>query len=267
MTDAVPTTSRRVLVAGNWKMHHTHLEAIQVVRKLCLRLQDSRSLDVLDVSVHPSFIALRSVQTVLESEESRVALGAQNCHSADSGAFTGEVSPGMLAKLNVSYVIIGHSERRQMCSESDEVVRAKAEAVLRHQMIPIACVGETLDERERGEMVQKITGQMSALVKGLRPAFAQRMVFAYEPIWAIGTGRTATAENAEQVCSVIREVIGLEAGSEAAESARILYGGSVKAANAAELVAAPNVDGLLVGGASLDPDEFARVVSEAGTTC
>jgi triosephosphate isomerase len=256
---------RRPLIAGNWKMNHTHLEAIQVVRKLCMRLAEGRALETVDVSVHPPFVALRSVQTVLESEGSPIALGAQGCHWEDCGAYTGEVSALMLAKLNVSWVIVGHSERRQLFGETDQGVRARLEAVLRHGMAPIACVGEPLEVRESGDAIGFVTKQVEAIVKGLPAASLRRTVVAYEPIWAIGTGMNATADDAQEVCAAIREEISRHGGQEAAASVRVLYGGSVKAENAAELSAPEDVDGLLVGGASLDPDGFARLVSEVAS--
>jgi triosephosphate isomerase len=254
---------RRPLISGNWKMHHTHLEAIQVIQKLSFRL-DPDTYTGLDVSVHPAFTALRSVQTVLDADKIPIALGAQDCHWEEKGAFTGEVSPGMLAKLNVSFVIVGHSERRQLFGETDEGVNKKVRAVLAAGMTPIVCVGETLDERESGITEEKVSGQVASALAGVGRDVVAGLVIAYEPIWAIGTGRTASAEDAQTTIGAIRQVVGQQAGSEAAAAVRIQYGGSVKPDNIAELMAQPDIDGALVGGASLDPDEFAAVVRGTG---
>ncbi|HUY86857.1 MAG TPA: triose-phosphate isomerase [Acidimicrobiales bacterium] len=251
--------SNRLLVAGNWKMNHSHLDAIQVIRKLSLRLAESNVLEKIDVSVHPSFTALRSAQTIIESEGTGIWLGAQNCHFEDSGAYTGEVSASMLAKLNVSLVIVGHSERRQLLGETDEMVRLKSAAVLRNKMTPIICVGETQAERDAGETVTRITEQVEALLEGSPVGFADRVIIAYEPIWAIGTGSAATPEDAQSACSLIRETV-RRFSPGGSESLRLLYGGSVKASTAQELILQPDVGGFLVGGASLDPDEFAQLV-------
>ncbi|HZX54203.1 MAG TPA: triose-phosphate isomerase, partial [Ilumatobacteraceae bacterium] len=187
------------------------------------------------------------------------AVGAQHCHWEDKGAFTGEVSPLFLAKLNVRYVIVGHSERRQLFGETDADVARKLVAVQRHGMTPIVCVGETLEEREAGQTEARVLGQIRAAFDGLPSAKVAATVVAYEPIWAIGTGRTATSEDAEEVCAAIRRCIAEIAGPAAADEVRIQYGGSVKASNIAELIAQPDIDGALVGGASLDPDEFSRI--------
>jgi triosephosphate isomerase len=240
-------------------MHYNHLEAIQVVQKLSYLLRQS-DYDVVDVSVHPPFTALRSVQVVLESDKIPIALGAQDCHWEDKGAFTGEVSPPMLAKLNASYVIVGHSERRQLFGETDEDVNRKVKAVIAHEMTPIMCVGETLEEREAGSAVDKCGGQVEAGLAGVSREQAGALVIAYEPIWAIGTGRTATPGDAQEIIATIRAKVTATHGDAAASSVRIQYGGSVKGGNAAELMAEPDIDGALVGGASLDPDEFARIV-------
>lgn len=256
---------RRMLVSGNWKMHHTHFEAIQLVQKLALRMTgaDHRALDV---SVHPPFTALRSIQTVLDVDEIPIALGAQDCHWEDAGAYTGEVSPVMLSKLNVTYVIVGHSERRQMFGETDERVALKLRSVRRHGMTPIVCVGETLTEREAGRAETRVTGQLRAALEGLGGAEVAELVVAYEPIWAIGTGHTATPQDAQDMSAVIREAMVGLAGAEAASRVRIQYGGSVNGSNIADLVAQPDVDGALVGGASLDADTFSQVVKGAAST-
>jgi triosephosphate isomerase len=240
-------------------MHHNHFEAIQVVQKLSFRLRREDYVDV-DVSIHPPFTDLRSVQTVLEADRIPISLGAQNCHWEEKGAFTGEVSPVMLAKLNVSYVIVGHSERRELFGETDEWVNKKVHAVLTHGMTPILCVGETLAEREAGETGAKVSGQVRAGLDGVKPEQVGAMVIAYEPIWAIGTGRNATPDDAQGTIATVRAVVGEVAGHEAAATVRLQYGGSVKSSNIAELMAQPDIDGALVGGASLDPDEFARIV-------
>ena len=250
---------RKPLISGNWKMHHNHFEAIQTIQKLAFRLR-SDDYEAVDVSVHPPFTDLRSVQTVVEADKIPIALGAQNCHWEDKGAFTGEVSPAFLAKLNVSYVIVGHSERRQLFGESDEDVNRKALAVFANGMTPIVCVGETLEEREAGQAEARVRSQVEAALRGLSPERVGAMVVAYEPIWAIGTGRNATPEDAQAMCASIRGVVGGLAGGDAASTLRVQYGGSVKPANAAELMGQPDIDGALVGGASLDPDDFARIV-------
>jgi triosephosphate isomerase len=252
-------TERKPLISGNWKMHYNHLEAIQVVQKLSYLLRKS-DYDVVDVSVHPPFTALRSAQVVLESDKIPIALGAQDCHWEEKGAFTGEVSPPMLAKLNTSYVILGHSERRELFGETNEDVNRKVRAVIAAGMTPIMCVGETLEEREAGGTEVKCNGQVEAGLAGVSRDQAGAMVIAYEPIWAIGTGRTATPHDAQTTIATIRAKVASTHGDAAAASVRIQYGGSVKAANAAELMAEPDIDGALVGGASLDPDEFARIV-------
>ena len=243
-------------------MNLTHLEAINVVQKLAFSLEPSTTAKR-DVSIHPPFTALRSVQTVLEADDMPMALGAQNVHWEAKGAFTGEVSPTMLAKLNVRYVIVGHSERRQLFGETDETVNNKVKAVIGAGMTPIMCVGETLDEREAGVTEDKVLGQLRAGLAGVAAESVAAMVVAYEPIWAIGTGRTATPDDAQAVCRAIREAVAADMGSEAAGSLRIQYGGSVKPDNIDDLMARPDVDGALVGGASLEPSDFARIVSFA----
>jgi len=255
---------RRLLVSGNWKMHHDHLQSIRTVQDLGLRLTP---VDVgpLDVSVHPPFTDLRSVQTVLEDRAIPVALGAQHCYSEDEGAFTGEVAPPMLARLGVTYVIVGHSERRQLFGQTDAQVAATLRAVLRHAMTPIVCVGETAQEREAGETEARLTDQTTAALTGLPGPQTGALVVAYEPIWAIGTGTTATGDDAQQACAHIRAVVAQLAGDEAAGTLRIQYGGSVRPENTAELMRQRDIDGLLVGGASLDGASFAAIIREAGS--
>ena len=250
---------RRPLISGNWKMNLNHFEAIQTVQKLAY-LVTKDDVAKVDVSIHPPFTDLRSVQTVIDADKLPFALGAQHCHFDDKGAFTGEISPVFLAKLGVQYVICGHSERRELFGETDEMVAAKAAAILKHGMTPIVCVGETLAEREAGATETKVLGQVRAALAGRSAEQVGSLVIAYEPIWAIGTGRNATADDAQQVCAAIRGVVAEVFGQAAAQQVRIQYGGSVKAGTIAELMAGPDVDGALVGGASLDPDEFARIV-------
>jgi triosephosphate isomerase (TIM) len=250
---------RKPLISGNWKMHHHHFEAIQVVQKLSYRLAKD-DYDAVDVSVHPSFTNLRSIQTILDADDIPILLGAQNCHWEEKGAYTGEVSPVMLAKLEVRLVIAGHSERRELFGENDDVVNRKVKAILAHGMTPIMCVGETLDEREAGGTEAKVARQVRAGLAGVSAEQVAGMVIAYEPIWAIGTGRTATPDDAQAVCRQIRGLVGELSGDDAASAVRIQYGGSVKPDNIAELMAQRDIDGALVGGASLDPDDFARIV-------
>jgi triosephosphate isomerase (TIM) len=252
------TETRRPLISGNWKMNHNHFEAIQCVQKLSYLLGKD-DLVAVDVSLHPPFTDIRSVQTVIDADKLQFALGAQHCHWEDKGAYTGEISPVFLAKLGVQYVICGHSERRELFGETDEMVGRKVAAIQQHGMTPILCVGETLDEREAGDTESKVLGQVTAALTGRSPTHVAALVIAYEPIWAIGTGRTATAADAQQVCGAIRATIAELSGNDAAASVRIQYGGSVKAGTIAELMAGADVDGALVGGASLDPDEFARI--------
>jgi triosephosphate isomerase (TIM) len=250
---------RRPLISGNWKMHHTHLEAIATVQKLSY-LVVKEDYDGVDVSVHPAFTALGSIQTVLDADRIPIALGAQNCHWSERGAFTGEVSPTMLAKLNVQYVIVGHSERRQLFGETDDDVVRKVAAVLAAAMTPIVCVGETLEEREAGQTEAKCLSQVGAALEGLTAEQVGGLVVAYEPIWAIGTGRTATAGDAQATIGAIRAEVARLHGNAAGAAVRIQYGGSVKPANIAEIMAQADVDGALVGGASLDAEEFSRII-------
>jgi triosephosphate isomerase len=250
--------SRHPVIAANWKMHHDHLVAIQVVQKLSYRLEAS-DYAACDVVVCAPFTDLRTLQTLTEADAIPIRLGAQNCHWQDHGAFTGEISPVMLAKLNVGYVIVGHSERRQLFGETDAIVNQKCRAVLHHAMVPIVCVGETLEERERGDTDQRVVDQIAGAFTGVRASDAERCVVAYEPIWAIGTGRNATPDDANTTIAVIRDALRrLYAGT--ADEIRIQYGGSVKPGTIAELMRQPEIDGALVGGASLDPDDFARIV-------
>lgn len=261
MADAAPVaTGRKPLISANWKMNCNHFEAIQLIQRMywALKPEDYRAADV---SVHPPFTDIRSVQTVLEADSIPIALGAQNCHTDDKGAFTGEVSPAMLMKLNVAYVIIGHSERRQLFGETDETVAKKVASVFRNGMTPIMCVGETREERDAGTADEVVTRQVIEGFAKIKKDDIGKLVVAYEPIWAIGTGLTATAEDAQYMCQGIRKLVAQKWGNETAARLRIQYGGSVKGSNAAELLASSDIDGALVGGASLDPDDFARIVA------
>jgi triosephosphate isomerase (TIM) len=246
-------------VSGNWKMNNDHLAAIRTVQDLGMRI-DPADVAAVDVSVHPPFVDLRSVQTVLEDRGIPIALGAQHCYHEDQGAFTGEVSPPMLESLGVRYVIAGHSERRRLFGQTDEEVNAIIPAVLRHGMVPVVCVGEDEDERQRDETEQVLGRQVSAALYGLPPDQVEGMVMAYEPIWAIGTGNTASAEDAQSGCAYVRSVVSSVAGEQAADSVRILYGGSVTAETTPDLVSGKDVDGFLVGGASLRAAEFVAIV-------
>ncbi len=253
---------RRPLIAGNWKMHLTHLEAIGLVQKVAFSLKPTE-LDAAEVVVLPPFTALRSVQTLVTGDKLAVGFGAQDLSAHDSGAYTGEVSGGMLAALACQYVTVGHSERRAMHAEDDAVVAAKAQAALRHGLVPIVCVGEGLEVRRAGEHVAHCTAQLDASLDGLTAeqlaGESSGVVIAYEPVWAIGTGEVATPEDAQEVCGALRARLAERFGPETAATVRILYGGSVKAANTAGILAGPDVDGALVGGASLDTDEFAQI--------
>ena len=249
---------RKNLIVGNWKMHATHLEAIQMVQKLSYRLEPS-DYERVDVVVCPPFTALRSTQTVIEADHLLIGLGAQNVFWEEEGAYTGEIAPGMLASLAVSYVIVGHSEQRELFGESDSDVNRKVGAVLRNAMTPILCVGETGEEREAGVTEEKLTRQVRVGLQGVTAGEAAKTVVAYEPIWAIGTGRTASADDAGAAAAFIRGLIADEWG-EAAEEVRVLYGGSVNPGNISGMMAKRDIDGALVGGASLDPDVFAAIV-------
>ncbi|MEM7342361.1 MAG: triose-phosphate isomerase [Actinomycetota bacterium] len=250
---------RRPLISGNWKMNLNHFEALKLVQELSYEVTRD-DIDALDISVHPPFTDLRTVQTALESDRIPFFLGAQHCHSERSGAFTGEVAPGMLAKLGVAYVIVGHSERRAIFGETDEMVNAKVKAIQGADMTPILCVGESLEEREAGEAEAKVERQVLAGLTGVPADRVGAAVIAYEPIWAIGTGKTASADDAQAMCAVIRAVVRSTFGDDAADEVRIQYGGSVKATNAVELLTQPDIDGALVGGASLEAESFARIV-------
>jgi triosephosphate isomerase len=252
-------SSRTPLIAGNWKMHLNHLEAIALVQRLAFTFNDA-DYDSVDVVVLPPFTDIRSVQTLIDADGYRIRYGAQDISSHDSGAYTGEVSGGMLAKLGCGFALVGHSERRALHGETDELVAAKLRACLRFAIDPILCVGEDLEVRRSGDHVARVLAQLSGALTGLTDAEAGRVAIAYEPVWAIGTGEVATPADAQEVCSAVRAWLKAEFGSATAAAARILYGGSVKAANIAGIMAEADVDGALVGGASLDADEFVGIV-------
>jgi triosephosphate isomerase len=254
-----PATERRPIIAANWKMHKTHLEAIQAVQKLSYLL-NADDAERVEVVICPPFTALRSVETLLDPDRLPYGLGAQNVHAGEKGAFTGEVSPPMLQALKVDYVIVGHSERRQLFAEDDLVVNKKVRAVLAHDMTPILCVGETLEERDADGTETKVSHQIRRGLENVSAEQASTVVVAYEPIWAIGTGRNAEPVDAGRVVEVIRAAIAERYGDEVARAVRVQYGGSVKPGNIRGFMAHPEIDGALVGGASLDPEEFALIV-------
>ena len=253
------TAKRSKLISGNWKMYENHYESIKLVQELAALLHAQGVPKSREVSIHPPFTSIRSVQTAVESDHLPLALGAQTCHFEDHGAFTGEVSAEMLAKLGVSLVIAGHSERRKMSGETDEIVRRKVDAILRHAMRPILCVGESMVERGEGRAQEVVARQLRAVLEDRSTEQVSTCVIAYEPLWAIGTGETASPQDAGEMCSAIRTVIREIAGP-AADACIIQYGGSVNPENAPALLRADNVDGLLVGGASLDATKFMAIV-------
>ncbi|GAB3134700.1 triose-phosphate isomerase [Tsukamurella serpentis] len=250
--------SRKPLIAGNWKMNLNHLEAIAVVQKLAFALPE-KYFGHVDVTVLPPFTDLRSVQTAVDGDDLRITYGAQDLSPHDAGAYTGDVSGAFLAKLGCTYVVVGHSERRTIHGETDETVLAKTKAALRHGLTPIVCIGEGLDVRERGEQVEFNVAQLKGSLAGLGADDLAKIVIAYEPVWAIGTGKVATPQDAQQVCAAVRAAIAELGGADVAAGIRVLYGGSVSSKNIGELIAQPDVDGGLVGGASLKPDEFAAL--------
>ncbi|MEI2641917.1 MAG: triose-phosphate isomerase [Candidatus Nanopelagicales bacterium] len=251
--------SRKPLMAGNWKMHLNHLEAIALVQKVAFLLKDDDYAAV-DAAVLPPFTDLRSVQTLVDGDKLKIQYGAQDVSEHAAGAYTGEIAGHMLAKLGCTYVTVGHSERRTYHAESDEVVNAKAKAALDNSLVPIVCVGEQLDVRKAGEHVAHVQQQLVGSLAGLSEEQLLNVVIAYEPVWAIGTGEVASPEDAQEVCQVIREWIAEHYSAAVAEQVRILYGGSVKSTNIAGIMAKADVDGALIGGASLDADEFATIV-------
>jgi triosephosphate isomerase len=254
--------ARQPLIAGNWKMNLNHLEAIAVVQKLAFALPE-KYFSKVEVAVLPPFTALRSVQSLVEGDKLLIRYGAQDLSPKDSGAYTGDVAGPMLSKLGCTYVVVGHSERREYHSEDDALVGSKVKAALRNGLVPILCVGEGLEVREAGGHVAHCTEQLRAALKGLSADQVRTIVVAYEPIWAIGTGRVATPADAQEACGALRETLANKYGTEVADEVRVLYGGSVKSSNVADLVAEPDIDGALVGGASLDADEFAKLCALA----
>ncbi len=253
------TTARTPLMAGNWKMNLNHLEAIHHVQDLAFRLTD-KDFDAVDVVVVPPFVDLRSVQTLVDGDDLRISYGAQDCSPFDSGAHTGDTSAVMLAKLGVTYVVVGHSERRQDHNEGDALVASKVQAALRHGLTPILCVGEGLDIRKAGTHVAHTLAQLVGGLDGLTAEQVGTVVVAYEPVWAIGTGEVATPDDAQEVCGAIRRQLAESFSAEVAATVRVLYGGSVKGSNAAGIMAQPDIDGALIGGASLDAEDFVRIV-------
>ncbi|RSM61328.1 triose-phosphate isomerase [Amycolatopsis sp. WAC 01375] len=254
--------ARKPLIAGNWKMNQNHLEAIALVQKIAFALPEKYYAKV-DVAVLPPFTDIRSVQTLTDGDKLSLTYGAQDLSPHDSGAYTGDVSGPMLAKLGCSFVTVGHSERREYHGESDELVNKKVKAALKHGIKPILCVGEKLEVREAGEHIAHTTTQLVEGLKGLKAEQVKDVVVAYEPVWAIGTGKVATPQDAEEVCGAIRATLAEKYGAEVASSVRVLYGGSAKANNISDLVACENIDGALVGGASLDGDEFTKLCALA----
>jgi len=252
------TVARLPLMAGNWKMHENHFEAIALVQKLAWALKD-KDYQFTDVTVLPPFTALRSVQTLVDAEKYKLTYGAQDVSAFDRGAYTGEVSGPMLAKLGCTYIVVGHSERRQYHAESDEVVNTKVHACLRNGLTPILCVGEPLAIRQASTHVSYTLGQLDGSLAKVPAEAVAKLVIAYEPVWAIGTGEVATPDDAQEACSAIRGRISAIHGAETGASVRILYGGSVKPGNIAPIMAQQDVDGALVGGASLDADQFAQI--------
>ncbi|GLJ78815.1 triose-phosphate isomerase [Microbacterium imperiale] len=251
--------NRLPLIAGNWKMNLDHLQAVAFVQKLHWTLKDAKhEEDSVEVAVFPPFTDLRTVQTLLDADKIPFALGAQDLSTKDSGAYTGEISGAFLSQLDCRYVIIGHSERREYHAETDEVVAAKVQAALRHGLAPVICVGETAEDLEKHGASAVPVAQLQAALAGV--AADADIVVAYEPVWAIGSGQAATPQQAQDVCAKLREVVGSALGADAAARTRVLYGGSVKSANIAGFMREPDVDGALVGGASLVADEFAAII-------
>lgn len=249
---------RKPLIAGNWKMNLNHLEAIAVTQKLAYSLED-RDFDAVEVVVIPPFTDIRSVQTLVDGDKLRLLYGAQDISAAESGAHTGDISGSMLSKLGCTYVLIGHSERRNNHKEDVSLINRKIKSALANELKPILCVGEELQIRESGTHIQHILDQLRNSLKGFHKPELKKIVVAYEPVWAIGTGKTATPVDAQEVCLAIRNELRVIGNDEIADNCRILYGGSVKSINTLDIMKEPDIDGALVGGASLDPEEFARI--------
>ena len=255
-----PSNTRVPLMAGNWKMNLNHQEAVVLVQKLAWTLDDKQhDYGKVEVVVVPPFTDIRSVQTVVDGDRLKIRYGAQDVSTQDEGAYTGDISAGMLAKLGCSYVVVGHSERREHHAEDDATVNAKAHKAVAAGMTPIVCVGEGLDVRKDGRHVEHTLEQLDGSLAGFDAKQVAALVVAYEPVWAIGTGEVATPDDAQEVCAAIRARVDETLGDEAGGAVRILYGGSVKAANIAGIMAQPDVDGALVGGASLQAEEFGGI--------
>lgn len=250
--------ARKPLIAGNWKMHNNHFEAIALTQKLGFSLTD-KDFNAADIAVLPPFTALRSVQTLIDGDKLRLLYGAQDVSPHQDGAYTGDISARMLAKLGCQFVLAGHSERRQYHHEDDALVNSKVGAILAQSMTPLLCVGEPLEIRQAGQHLEHTLAQLDGSMAGLSWAQAAKLVVAYEPVWAIGTGEVATPQDAQEVCGAIRARISAVHGDAAAKSMRILYGGSVKPDNMPAIMAEPDIDGALVGGASLDAGDFVRI--------
>jgi len=259
----LPASGRRPLIAGNWKMNYTHLEAIGLTQKLAFGLTPEQCAAV-EVVILPPFISIRSVQTLIDGDGVPLRYGAQDLSPFDSGAYTGDVSGPMLAKLGCSYVVIGHSERREYHHEDDALVNSKVQAAYRNELTPILCVGEPEVVRDEGGHVTHARNQLGKALQGVPAEQVESIVIAYEPIWAIGTGKVATPDLAQEVCAAIRHHLGELYTPDLAAGVRVLYGGSVKASNAGEILGQPDIDGALVGGASLDPVEFTAICVAAG---
>ena len=253
---------RKLMIAGNWKMNKTYTEGVVLAQGLADALKDAEVK--VDVVVCPPTVDLKGVSEVIDQTSAPFALGAQNVYFEESGAFTGETAPSMLESVGATYCVIGHSERRGYFGETDEDINKKAKALMAHNIVPISCCGEPLEVREAGKHVEFVVDQIKADTEGLEITDPSKYVIAYEPIWAIGTGKTATADDAQEVCGAIRETLAQIFGQEIADGIRVLYGGSAKPSNIAELVAKPDVDGALVGGASLKAEDFSQMVIKAG---
>ncbi|MGI9009315.1 MAG: triose-phosphate isomerase [Streptosporangiaceae bacterium] len=251
-------SGRKPLVAGNWKMNTNHFEALALTQKLAFRLTD-KDFAAADIALLPPFTALRSVQSLVQGDKLKLQYGAQDLSPHPDGAYTGDISGGMLAKLGCQYVLAGHSERRQYHFESDELVNAKVKAAFGYELTPVLCVGEPLEVREEGRQLEHTLRQVDGGLDGLSGPQIGGMVIAYEPIWAIGTGKVATPQDAQEVCGAIRERVSARHGHEAGAGLRILYGGSVKPDNMPAIMAQSDIDGALVGGASLDHEGFVRI--------
>jgi triosephosphate isomerase (TIM) len=250
--------ARMPLMAGNWKMTLNHLEAIALVQKLAFSLND-KDLDAVEVAVLPPYTDIRSVQTLIDGDKYRLSYGAQDVSAYEKGAYTGEVSASMLAKLGCTYVVIGHSERRQYHHEDDALVNAKVKQAVAHDLTPILCIGESLEVRHADNHVEHTVGQLGGALRDVTAAQARSLVVAYEPVWAIGTGEVATPDDAQEVCAAIRTKLAELYSGDLADGIRILYGGSVKASNAPGIMDQIDVDGALVGGASIDAEEFVAI--------